>query len=138
MNNNVIKAVCIAALLLTSISSAFARTFDFKALGTKGSTTSGEYWYSDVEKKKSAMFQVKVGSAGKLDDKSKMEIRAATIFKNAKDRRTGVNDVATLSFAPINTSKPIFFVVVTGTAKSRTDKYWDNNHSYGCRLPASS
>ena len=123
------------ALVLVMASSTSARTFDFKALGTKGSSTGGAYWYSDVEKKKSAFFQVKVGTAGKLDDKSKMEIRAATIFKNAQDKKTGVNDVATFSFEPVNDMKPLFFVVATGSARSRTDRYWvDSSRSSGWQV----
>ena len=123
------------ALVLVMASSTSARTFDFKALGTKGSSTGGAYWYSNVEKRKSAFFQVKVGSAGKLDDKSKMEIRAATIFKNAQDKKTGVNDVATFSFEPVNGMKPFFFVVATGSARSRTDRYWvDGNRSSGWQV----
>lgn len=135
MTNRIKKTGFSMALLLAMASSATARTFDFKALGTKGSSTGGSYWYSDVEKKKSAFFQVKVGSAGKLDDKSKMEIRAATIFKNAQDKKTGVNDVATFSFEPVNGMKPLFFVVATGSARSRTDRFWvDGNRSYGWQV----
>ena len=129
------KCVCIMALSLMMINVVFARTFDFKVLGTKGSSSGGVHWYSDVEKKKSAFFQVKVGSAGKLDDKSKMEIRAATIFKNAKDKKTGVNDVASFSFNPVNGMKPLFFVVATGTARSQTDRYWvDSARSSGWQV----
>ena len=72
---------------------------------------------------------------GETDDKSKMEIRAATIFKNAQDKKTGVNDVATFSFEPVNGMKPIFFVVATGSARSRTDRYWvDGNRSSGWQV----
>ena len=117
------------------IPNASARTFDFKAVGTKGSSSGDSYWHGDVEKKKSAFFQIKVGSAGKLDDKSKMEIRAATIFKNARDKKTGVNDVATFSFDPVNGMKPLFFIVATGSARSQTDRYWvDGNRSSGWQV----
>lgn len=123
------------AIVLSAAGTAAARTFDFKAIGTKGSSSGGAYWYSNVEKKKSALFQVKVGSAGKIDDKSKMEIRAATVFKNTKDKKTGVNDVAVFSFDPVNAMKPLFFVVATGTAKSRTDRYWvDSGRSSGWQV----
>lgn len=134
MKGSVETIVCIAAFSLLMILGASARTFDFKVLGTKGSSVGGAYWFSDAEKKKSAFFQVKVGSAGKLDDKSKMEIRAATIFKNAQDKRTGVNDVATFSFAPVNDLKPLYFVVATGSALSRTDRYWVGSRSSGWQI----
>ena len=133
--NSVLAAIGIMAMSLSVVPCASARTFDFKALGTKGSSTGGTYWYSTAEKKKSAFFQVKVGSAGKLDDKSKMEIRAASVFKNASDKRTGVNDVATISFDPVNAMKPLFFVVATGAARSQTDRYWaDSKRSSGWQL----
>ena len=123
------------ALASLSAASAGARTFDFKALGTKGTSSGGMYWYSTVEKNKSAFFQVTVGSAGKTDDKSELEIRAATVFKNAKNKTTGVNDVAKLAFEPVNTMKPIRFIVATGSAKSLTDKYWvDSARSYGWQV----
>ena len=136
MRNIGILAIMLAMIVLLFASrTATARTYDFKSLGTKGSSSGGAYWYSDVEKKKSAFFQVKIGSAGKIDDKSKMEIRAATVFKNAKDKKTGVNDVAVFSFDPINAMKPLFFVVATGTAKSRTDRYWvDSGRSSGWQV----
>lgn len=135
MKNDIVKMVCIAALALLTSPGVSARTFDFRALGTKGSSTGGSYWFNSVEKKKSAFFQVKVGSAGKLDDKSKMEIRAATIFKNARDKKTGINDVATFSFDPVNDMKPLFFVVATGSAHSRTDRYWvDSSRASGWQV----
>ena len=118
------RTIIVATMILLAALSATARTFDFKATGTIGSSSGGAYWYSDVTKKKSAFFQVKIGSAAKADDKSKMEIRAATVFKNTKDKKTGINDVATFSFDPVNVSKPLFFVVATGTANSRTDRYY--------------
>ena len=134
-NKRMMVALLAIATMLFYIQTAVARTFDFKAVGTKGSSSGGMYWYSDVEKKKSALFQVKVGSAGKIDNKSKMEIRAATVFKNAKDKKTGVNDVAVFSFDPVNAMKPLFFIVATGTAKSRTDRYWvDSSRSSGWQV----
>ena len=48
MTNRIKKTGFSMALLLAMASSATARTFDFKALGTKGSSTGGAYWYSDV------------------------------------------------------------------------------------------
>ena len=134
-NKRIMGTLLSMATMLFYTQTVAARTFDFKAVGTKGSSSGGMYWYSDVEKKKSALFQVKVGSAGKIDNKSKMEIRAATVFKNAKDKKTGVNDVAVFSFDPVNAMKPLFFIVATGTAKSRTDRYWiDSSRSSGWQV----
>ena len=119
-----ISVMMIAALMSFVAPLVVARTYEFKALGTKGSSSGNQNWWGDAEKKKSAFFQIKVGQAGKVDDKSKMEIRAATIFKNAKDRTTGVNDVATFSFDPINDLKPLYFTVVTGSAKNQGSYGW--------------
>ncbi len=128
-------ATAIVVIMSFIVPSVMARTYEFKTLGTKGSSSGNQYWWGDVEKKKSAFFQIKVGLAGKIDDKSKMEIRAATIFKNAKDKTTGVNDVATFSFDPINTVKPLYFLIATGTARSQTDKYWvDSRRSSGWQV----
>ena len=123
-------------IVVFATTSSFARTFEFKPKGTRGSSSgAGDAMWTTTTKTKSALFGVKVGSASKGDDVSQMEIRAATIFKNAKDKRTGVNDISTFKFDPINTSKPLFFMVSTGTAKSRTDKYWvDSNRSSGWQV----
>lgn len=129
-------AVMVSVIVGLTTVSSFARTFEFKPKGTRGASTgAGDAMWTTTTKTKSALFGVKVGSVSKGDDVSQMEIRAATIFKNAKDKRTGVNDIATFKFEPINTSKPLFFMVSTGTAKSRTDKYWvDSNRSSGWQV----
>lgn len=116
MIDNYFKAMGVVALSLAALV-ASARTFEFKAVGTKADSSITDSYYGTTEKNRSAMFQIRVGPAGKVDDNSKMEIRAATIFKNAATRKTGVNDVATLSFDPINNVKQISFMVSTGTAR---------------------
>ncbi|MBQ0031341.1 MAG: hypothetical protein KBT68_00920, partial [bacterium] len=129
--------VLVTSVIATfAMTTSFARTFEFKPKGTRGASTgAGDAMWTTTTKIKSALFGVKVGSASKGDDVGQMEIRAATIFKNAKDKRTGVNDIATFKFEPINTSKPLFFTVSTGMAKSRTDKYWaDSNRSSGWQV----
>ena len=133
---NKIVVMITSVIVVFAMSSSFARTFEFKSRGTRGNSTgAGDAMWSTTTKTKSALFGVKVGSASKGDDVNQMEIRAATIFKNAKDKRTGVNDIATFKFEPINTSKPLFFTVSTGTAKSSTDKYWvDGNRSSGWQV----
>ena len=133
---NKIVVVMTSVIAVFAMTSSFARTFEFKSKGTRGSSTgAGDAMWTTTTKTKSALFGVKVGSASKGDDMSQMEIRAATIFKNAKDKRTGVNDIAAFKFEPINTSKPLFFMVSTGTAKSSTDKYWaDSNRSSGWQV----
>ena len=123
------------AIAIVAMNSLFARTFDFRSLGTKGSSTGRGTWWGSTEKSKSAWFQIKVGGATKIDDMSEIEIRAGTVFKNVKDKRTGVNDIAKFTFEPINKGKALFFVVSTGTAFSRSDRYWvDDRYDQGWQV----
>ena len=123
------------AIAIVAMNSLFARTFDFRSLGTKGSSTGRGTWWGSTEKSKSAWFQIKVGGATKIDDMSEIEIRAGTVFKNVKDKRTGVNDIAKFTFEPINKGKALFFMVSTGTAFSRTDRYWvDDRYDQGWQV----
>ena len=125
--------ICAMAVMLGF--AAQARTFDFKQLKSTGTTGSAEYWWEGTEKSKSSWFQVKIGGATKIDDTSEMEIRAATVLKSVKDKKTGINDVATFEFDPINKGKAIFFMVSTGSAFSREhDSYWYGNVSTGWQL----
>lgn len=77
-----------------------------------------------TEKAKRAFFSVRIGSATKFDSLETMELRAATIFRNVKTKQVAVNDVTSLAFDPINTSRAIHFMVATGTAFARTDNYF--------------
>ncbi len=77
-----------------------------------------------TEKAKRAFFSVRIGSATKFDSQETMELRAATIFRNVKTKQVAVNDVTSLAFDPINTSRAIHFMVATGTAFARTDNYF--------------
>lgn len=131
-----IVLIIVGAVVASAATPSFARTFEFKPQGSRGTSTGGgDALWSTTTKTKSALFRVKVGSASPNDDMRELEIRAATVFKNAKDKRTGVNDIATFKFEPINTSKPLFFMIATGTAKSSTDKYWaDSNRSSGWQV----
>lgn len=114
---------------------AGARTFDFKQLKSTGSKGSAEYWWQGTEKSKSSWLQIKVGSASKIDDTSPMEIRAATVLKSVKDRKSGINDVAKFEFDPINRGPAIFFMVATGAAFSREhDSYYYGNVNTGWQL----
>ena len=133
MNKSMTGLVFAIAWMVTG--SLFARTFDFKPMGTKGSSAGRGVWWGSTEKSKSAWFQIKVGGATKIDDMSEMEIRAGTVFKNVKDKRTGVNDIAKFSFEPINVGRALFFIVSTGTAFSRTDGYWvDGRYDQGWQV----
>lgn len=123
----------ISAVVVVAATSSFARTFDFKAMGTTGATSGRQVWWGTTEKSKSAWFRVKVGGATKIDDMSEIEIRAGTVFKNVKDKRTGVNDVAKFPFEPINVGKPLFFMISTGVAFSRNDNY-DSSYNRGWQL----
>lgn len=119
------KIGMIGVVAVLAVTTASARTFDFKPMGTKGSSSGrGTWWWGTTEKSKRAWFQVKVGGATKIDDKSELEIRAGTVFKNVNDKRTGVNDIAKFTFEPINVGKALFFMVSTGTAFSRSESYW--------------
>ena len=119
-------AMCAMAVLLGL--SAQARTFEFKQFKSTGSKANSEYYWMGTEKSKSAWFRVKIGGATKIDDTSEMEIRAATVFKNVKDRKTGVNDIAKFRFDPINKGKAIYFMISSGVALSlERDKYWYGN-----------
>ena len=128
-------SVVICALAVMLGFATQARTFDFKQLKSTGTTGSAEYWWEGTEKSKSSWFQVKIGGATKIDDTSEMEIRAATVLKSVKDKKTGINDVATFEFDPINKGKAIFFMISTGSAFSRErDSYWYGNVSTGWQL----
>ena len=133
MEKMVMGMLGVAAVFATV--SSFARTFDFKPMGTKGSSAGNGVWWGTTEKSKSAWFQVKIGGATKIDDMSELEIRAGTVFKNVKDKRTGVNDIAKFTFEPINVGKALFFMISTGTAFSRSENYWvDGRYDRGWQV----
>lgn len=134
MKNQIMAMIGCVAVLVFGFT-AGARTFDFKQLKSTGSKGSAEYWWQGTEKSKSSWFQVKVGSASKIDDTSTMEIRAATVLKSVKDRKSGINDVVTFEFDPINKGSAIFFMVASGAAFSREhDSYWYGNVNTGWQL----
>ena len=103
---------------------ASARTFEFKQLKTTGLAVNSDYWWRGEEKSKSAWFQVKIGGASKIDDTSEMEIRAATVLKGVRDKKTGINDIATFEFDPINRGKAIYFMVSSSAASSLEGGYY--------------
>ena len=120
------RSVVICAMAALLGFSTQARTFEFKQFKSTGSKANSEYYWMGTEKSKSAWFQIKIGGATKIDDTSEMEIRAATVLKNVKDRKTGVNDVVKFKFDPINRGKAIYFMVASGVAFSveRDNDYW--------------
>ena len=125
--------ICAMAVMLGF--AAQARTFEFKQLKSTGTTGSAEYWWEGTEKSKSSWFQVKIGGATKIDDTSEMEIRAATVLKSVKDKKSGINDIATFEFDPINKGKAIFFMISTGSAFSRErESCYYGNVSTGWQL----
>ena len=128
-------SVVICAMAIMFEFAAQARTFEFKQLKSTGTTGSAEYWWEGTEKSKSSWFQVKIGGATKIDDMSEMEIRAATVLKSVKDKKTGINDIATFEFDPINKCKAIFFMISTGSAFSRErESYYYGNVNTGWQL----
>ena len=125
MRSYMAKVVCIAALSLLMIPDVFARTFEFKAAGTKSTGVRSDNWWGGSQNSRRSYFQVKVGSAQKNDDKKRMEIRAATLMKDILSRKVDVNDVATISFEPVNVKEALQFGIVTGMAieHSRSEGY---------------
>lgn len=114
----------IAVMVITSFP-AVARTCECKVYKTKGTSTGNNRgWWETKDESKRMFAKIKIGGASKIDDKSEMEIRAATVLKNVETKQTGVNDITTLRFEPINTGKPIYFMVETGVARSSKDTYW--------------
>ena len=119
-------AMCAIAVMLGL--AAQARTYEFKQFKSTGSKANSEYYWMGTEKSKSSWYQVKISGASKIDDMSEMEIRAATVLKNVRDRKTGVNDIAKFKFDPINKGKAIYFMVSSGVAFSlERDKSWYGN-----------
>ena len=110
----VVRGCVIVAMVLTSFLT-MARTYECKVVKTKG-----------TDESKCMIAKIKIGGASKIDDKSEMEIRAATVLKNVETKQTGINDITTLKFEPINTGKPICFMVKTGVARFSKDTYWVN------------
>lgn len=114
----------VAVMVITSFPAA-ARTCECKVYKTKGSSSGNNRGWGDPKNESKRMFaKIKIGGASKIDDKSEMEIRAATVLKNVETKQTGVNDITTLRFEPINTGKPIYFMVETGVARSSKETYW--------------
>ena len=117
-----IKEFVALALLVLGMQSVWARTFEFRALGSSGAMPSGirNSWESSSEAVESSQsFQIRIGSALKTDSMAKMEIRAATLMRNVSNKTVGINDIATLTFEPINQGKSIHFMVTTGIAKRK-------------------
>lgn len=126
------RLACVLSICLAL--SVEARTFDFKYLGAQGTSDGNNTnWYTT--KTKRAFYQIKVGSALKSDSKDEIEVRAATVMKNIKDKKMAVNDIATFKFAPINVGKAIFLEVASGTSYSRidNDRYF-SDYSHGWQL----
>lgn len=128
------KIILVAVLVGMSFCS-HSRTFDFKFLGTQGASDGkNTNWYTT--KTKRAFYQIKVGSALKTDSKDEIEVRAATIMKNIKDKKVDVNDIATFKFMPINVGKAIYLEVATGTSFCRVDndRFYYSDYSHGWQM----
>lgn len=121
----VVRGCVIVAMVLTSFLT-MARTCECKVVKTKGTSTGNSTTWPGTDESKCMIAKIKIGGASKIDDKSEMEIRAATVLKNVETKQTGINDITTLKFEPINTGKPIYFMVKTGVARSSKDTYWVN------------
>ena len=97
-----------AALMLP----CFSRSYKFRLKsGTAESKNSG-YYYDKVVKKDS--FLAEIGSSSKGDSLDEIEIRAATLLKDIRSKKSVVNDVATLKFTP--TGRRQMFIVECGAA----------------------
>ena len=115
--------ICAMAVMLGF--ATHARTFEFKQLNPTGSCDNSSYCWGP----RRLRYSIKIGGASKVDDMSEMEIRAATVFKNVTNMKTGVNDVAKFRFDPINRGRAIYFVVSTGLGfllRERELHHYDN------------
>ena len=113
-----------AALMLP----CFSRSYKFRLKsGTAESKNSG-YYYDKVVKKDS--FLVEIGSSSKGDSVDEIEIRAATLLKDIRSKKSVVNDVATLKFTP--TGRRQMFIVECGAAAGTRDRsYYGADYSHG-------
>ena len=113
-----------AALMLP----CFSRSYKFRLKsGTAESKNSG-YYYDKVVKKDS--FLAEIGSSSKGDSLVEIEIRAATLLKDIRSKKSVVNDVATLKFTP--TGRRQMFIVECGAAAGTRDRsYYGADYSHG-------
>ena len=106
----------------------FSRSYKFRLKGGTADSKNFGYSYDKVVKKDS--FLVEIGSSSKGDSIDEIEIRAATLLKDIKSKKSVVNDVATLKFMP--TGRRQMFVVECGAAAGTRDKsYYGADYSHG-------
>lgn len=117
------KCLCLCVALM-AIGVLEARSYDFKFLGTKGSSEGNRVIFKD--KTKCGFFQVRIGQSLPSDDQeNEIDIRAATVFKNVKTKAHVINDVAKFMYLPTNTTGSTFFEVKTGIASCTVDTWKD-------------
>lgn len=125
-NRIIIMVVCMCVFCCASVD---ARTYDISVLKKNSHQANGETMYINQSRvDTSERYLIRIGGAARNDDRSPMEIRCATVIRNIGDRQMGVNDIASLTFDPINVGKAIYFVMETGIMRAFTtkSKYYDN------------
>lgn len=106
----------------------FPRSYKFRLKGGTADSKNSGYYYDKVVKKDS--FLVEMGSSSKIDSLDEIEIRAATLLKDIKSKKSVVNDVATFKFTP--TGRKQEFVVECGAAAGTRDRsYYGADYSHG-------
>ena len=106
----------------------FSRSYKFRLKGGTADSKNSGYFYDKVVKKDS--FLVEMGAPSKIDSLDEIEIRAATLLKDIKSKKSVVNDVATLKFTP--TGRKQVFVVECGAAAGTRDRsYYGADYSHG-------
>jgi len=131
-----IKAIALAACCVLA-GGVSARTFEFKIAASGKSQNEGDNNYWRKQKTKFVTISAKVGKPSKKDCLDEMELRAATVMRDVRDKRkTPINDIKIFKFLPINDTA-LNFKVVSATASASIDRdkfYYDS--SYGSEIGA--
>ena len=104
-----------AVALMCLPGGVFARNFQFQLYKGESSTPAG---WGDAVKKDT--FKLTIGAAGTKDSDERMEIRAATLLKDARSKLVEINDVVFHGFLPAR-GKQVFYIgagAASGTASS--------------------
>ena len=92
------RAVCRLAVLLVCTALAqtgFSRAYKFRLLRTTSEATKSSAYSDDVARRES--YQVELSASSRSDSLDDMEIRAATLLKQANGKESVINDVATFT-----------------------------------------
>jgi len=116
---------------------ASARTFEFKIASSGKSQNEGDNNYWRKQKTKFVTINANVGKPTKKDCLDEMELRAATVMKDVRDKKKMlINDIKVFKFLPINDTA-LHFKVISATASASIDRdksFYDS--SYGSEIGA--